>query len=456
MIDRVATRLLGKDSSSFVLLQDNLLCNTMQIIPAPLRRHNDVVKPHHLVIILIGFLHFLICHPLIRRMDRDGSCIFERLDIIEAATNVYQINSCLWKHCTAKLSQIIHHNSWSAPSEVVELLAYVGIDLNGITLNSSDKDVRVWKHCPHGLFTLQSAFQHTSPHASKVWWYPLTNNKVFQPIIVSFAWRVCHNSLATEDLLIYRGFHIVSRCSLCKCNLESMQHLFWNCPRSIDIWVWIASLFQIQTGFSNLKPALESCHHLSSYLNDIWKAAILNIIYLLWRARNDSVFEGISFSTNEIKRRSLAAIKDQLIGSPGKAGIGAVARNHLGDVSGVLTIGLGNTTNFFSECEAIIGALDWAVQKNRKKVWIESDSHTAISDFSKNHVPWPQRARWNRTKTKLAHIRFSHCWKVANFSASQASKRGVLLPAGNLESFLGRPLFLTKLEEPNVCYFRFN
>ncbi|KAF6150097.1 hypothetical protein GIB67_038156 [Kingdonia uniflora] len=138
------------------------------------------------------------------------------------------------------------------------------------------------------------------------------------------------------------------------------------------------------------------------------------------------------------------------IGSTGKAGVGVAARNHLGDVLGILTKGLGNTTLFFSECEAILGAIDWAAQNNWKKIWIESDSQTAISDFTKNHVPWPQRARWNRMKSSFEQIRFSHCWKVANFSAYQAAKRGVSLSVGNLETFQGRPHFLTKIEEPNV------
>ncbi|KAF6144750.1 hypothetical protein GIB67_017769, partial [Kingdonia uniflora] len=80
------------------------------------------------------------------------------------------------------------------------------------------------------------------------------------------------------------------------------------------------------------------------------------------------------------------------IGATGKAGVGVTARNHLGDVLGLLTKGLDSV---------------------------------------------------------------SHCWKVANFSAFQAAKMGVSLPVGNLETFLRRPHFLTKIEEPNVCYFRF-
>ncbi|KAF6147393.1 hypothetical protein GIB67_041213 [Kingdonia uniflora] len=121
-----------------------------------------------------------------------------------AIIGLLDISADIWKHCTTKLSQIIHQNSWSAPFEVIDLLASLGIDLNNIILNNSDMEIK------------------------------------------------------------------------------------------------------------------------------------------------------------EVKLNCGAAV----IGSPGKARIGAITRNHLGDVLGVLTQGMGNKTLFFSECEAIIGALFWVAQNN--------------------------------------------------------------------------------------------
>ncbi|KAF6134911.1 hypothetical protein GIB67_002312 [Kingdonia uniflora] len=269
---------------------------------------------------------------------------------------------------------------------------------------------------------------------------------------------------------------LTSRCSLCLCNFETLDHLLWQCPLSKQIWNWLGSLFQIPTGFSMLKHTLDWCSHLSAYLSDLWKVAALNFIYFLWRARNASVFEGIPVRTNDLKVQISSAVKDAAglsvncmsnncleleivadlgvpakarplprvrsctwalpwfqevkinvgavaIGSPGSAGIGAVARNNREDVIGVLSIGLGITTRLFSECEAVIGALYWAAQQNWNKIWIEADFQT-ITDFGKNHVPWTHRARWNKIKFSLEGLRFTHCLKEANFSASQAAKRG--------------------------------
>ncbi|KAF6150690.1 hypothetical protein GIB67_020773 [Kingdonia uniflora] len=144
------------------------------------------------------------------------------------------IASDIWKHCKAKLGHIIHQNSWTTPPEIVEFLATLGIDLKSIMINNSDKDIRVWKHCPHGKFSVQSAYSQISSHRPKVWWFNYINSKAILPKIASFTWKFCNNALATEDNLCKRGWIMASRCSLCRCNLETLGHLFWRCPMSIQ------------------------------------------------------------------------------------------------------------------------------------------------------------------------------------------------------------------------------
>ncbi|KAF6157194.1 hypothetical protein GIB67_041655 [Kingdonia uniflora] len=198
-----------------------------------------------------------------------------------------------------------------------------------------------------------------------------------------------------------------------------------------------------------------------------------------------------SSSLNDIKRKILVAVKDAAalgvptkakpllriqsctwvlpwfqevkinygaaaISSPGKVRIGAVARSHKGEVLGVLTKGIGTKTLFLSECEVIISALYWAIQNQWNNILIESDSQTAIIDYEKDQVPWPQRARWNIMKNSFEKLSFSRSWKVANFSTSQDFKRELLLSEGSMESFQGKPTFQTKVEEPFICYFRFS
>ncbi|KAF6162514.1 hypothetical protein GIB67_003060, partial [Kingdonia uniflora] len=60
-----------------------------------------------------------------------------------AIIDLFDILPNIWKYYNAKLSQIIHQHSWFAPPKIAELLDSLGIDLNNITLNNSELDVRV-------------------------------------------------------------------------------------------------------------------------------------------------------------------------------------------------------------------------------------------------------------------------------------------------------------------------
>ncbi|KAF6158692.1 hypothetical protein GIB67_040206 [Kingdonia uniflora] len=58
-------------------------------------------------------------------------------------------------------------------------------------------------------------------------------------------------------------------------------------------------------------------------------------------------------------------------------------------------------------------------------------------------------------KTKIQQIRITSTWREVNFSSDKLANRGARLLEGNMESYVGRPQFLYKIEEPMKEYFRF-
>ncbi|KAF6135108.1 hypothetical protein GIB67_040419 [Kingdonia uniflora] len=297
-----------------------------------------------------------------------------------AIIGLLDILADIWKHCTTKLSQIIHQNSWSAPSEVVDLLASLGINLSNIILNNSDMDIRVWKHSPHGLFLVQSAFHHSSSHNPKVLWYHFTNSKVILPRIASFTWKVYHNALATEDLLIQRGLNLVSRCSFCRCNLETMKHLFWTYPMSSTIWI-LAAIKNTTT---------LSCN---SMANTCFELSIVAALGVPTRARPLPRIQSCTWALpwfQEVKLNCRAAVT----GSPEKPGIGAVVRNNLGDVLGVLTQEIGT-----------YGIRD--IQKTTKKPITLGEAYKALE-----HCP-----KWSQIKNIGHHVRNVARKSIFNYSS---------------------------------------
>ncbi|KAF5188832.1 Ribonuclease h domain [Thalictrum thalictroides] len=81
-------------------------------------------------------------------------------------------------------------------------------------------------------------------------------------------------------------------------------------------------------------------------------------------------------------------------GNPGRAGVGAIFRDHRGKILIVHSRGIGITTNFRAEYEAIIDSREITESKEWRRVWVESDSTAAVEAFRTGGIPWQLLARW--------------------------------------------------------------
>lgn len=58
-------------------------------------------------------------------------------------------------------------------------------------------------------------------------------------------WLVIHNRIPTRDRLIQRGLQVDNRCLLCNRNQETIDHLFFSCDFSYDLWKLVARRLEI-------------------------------------------------------------------------------------------------------------------------------------------------------------------------------------------------------------------
>ncbi|XP_026383958.1 uncharacterized protein LOC113279479 [Papaver somniferum] len=134
---------------------------------------------------------------------------------------------------------------------------------------------------------------------------------------------------------------------------------------------------------------------------------------------------------------------------------GVVARDHVANVLGAMSVGLGVMTNYIAEISGITIGMEWALQWGCSKVCIRSDSLSAVMAFNTSTLPWFVRQRWREVSSNYEVIRFERTYREANFSADKMAKRGCILPSEEGQHYLGRPDFLNSIELPNVSYFRF-
>ncbi|XP_074315626.1 uncharacterized protein LOC141651830 [Silene latifolia] len=113
------------------------------------------------------------------------------------------------------------------------------------------------------------------------------------------------NKFPTVDNLCIRGLVLVNRCSLCECQAETADHLFFECPYSAEVWDSIASWLKIPC-LTNLAQTLTwfSNHNRGrSWVKKQRRCALLSVIYLLWSERNKRIFKEARAATVNIIRR---------------------------------------------------------------------------------------------------------------------------------------------------------
>lgn len=132
-------------------------------------------------------------------------------------------------------------------------------------------------------------------------WSTLAPSKV-----VAFGWRVLINRLATKDNLALRNVLPVEEalsCVSCGSNEESSLHLFLHCDLASAVWLdlmrWLGEVYLIP---------------LNLFIHwECWKAAGINkmvrkgrgliwlaTIWVLWKARNDKIFNGVNYVAVDI------------------------------------------------------------------------------------------------------------------------------------------------------------
>lgn len=141
----------------------------------------------------------------------------------------------------------------------------------------------------------ESNSQHTSvlPPLEKKLWSDLWKTKT-SPKLRHFLWRVLSGALAVKQQLSFRGILTDPSCPFCHQGLESICHMLFHCPMTIE--VWDTSLIPLpQAGFST-SSVLLNIHYLISCSKKVSMEPTLRlafpwILWHIWKTKNLYCFE---------------------------------------------------------------------------------------------------------------------------------------------------------------------
>ena len=130
--------------------------------------------------------------------------------------------------------------------------------------------------------------------------------------VIDLSWKVAHGVLYTAERLASFRYNVSTVC-FCFSPLESLQHLFFDCPLASSVVSWLQSLLFVA---SPLCPSLLARHVLFGFSSDELRVVPRVFVYLLnvckffvWWARNDFRFRDVRPSAVEVIERVKSRVR---------------------------------------------------------------------------------------------------------------------------------------------------
>lgn len=204
-------------------------------------------------------------------------------------------------------------NKWVKLEDIHPGFSSIQKELPPFSPNNYD-DVFLWKSDPKGEFTVSSAYKNTfsqirNPFWSKVW------NNILIPKVNMFFWLASHNSILTIDNLIRRGLKFPNRCELCQKEGESVDHLFFHCSFTREIWCKMWEKWKINWVMKkSIKDIIWQWNYPTKcqIIKNLWSLTLLMICWGIWKERNNRIFREEKCNIQVVFEKICRAIKENI------------------------------------------------------------------------------------------------------------------------------------------------
>jgi len=371
----------------------------------------------------------------------------------------------------ATLALVIVDGKWQIPRFIYDYPQVANQIMQIMLPVSPLPDKRVWIHTSDGL--LAFLFLHPSPNtldwASTIWKTCILPSHSF------VFWRLMLSKIPTDDNMQARGCTLVSVCLLCYKHAECSTHLFLECDFARNIWIWLGLKLECSIPFVSFAALLECIpQRCSSQIRDVMVAAVVHTIYSIWLARNALRFNSAKVSIHatlakissfismsgtiskghcvatdvdilnnlfitpiDIRIREIIPVvwkaptftwvKANTDGSVRNtmAACGGIFCDYRGTFVGGFASNIGGGSVFDLEILGLILAMEFAVSNNWTRLWLETDSTSAIQAFHKPIlIPIIFRNHWHNCTHRGLMVICSHIFREGNCCADGLADMG--------------------------------
>ena len=176
--------------------------------------------------------------------------------------------------------------------------------LNGKSVQQTVEDKVIWRETKYEKFSVKSLYKllvssfPASFPSSSIW------NVYVQPRVSFFGWEATWGKALTLDQLQKRGWPLANRCYLCQRHEESIDHILLHCAKARTLWALLCSLFGVQWVLpATVKATLLGWDgsFVGKKRKGVWRANPLCLFWMVWKVRNNVVFEEEELSIQRLK-----------------------------------------------------------------------------------------------------------------------------------------------------------
>lgn len=404
-----------------------------------------------------------------------GYCIADRIQIPEHLRHHYEFT----------ISDYVLNGTWDLIPEFMTTFPEISRDILAYHLAPPSEDKRIWSHSTNGEASSAAFYHHLRPTFPTTIWGTWIWAAFIPPRRSLTVWRAIYDRLPTLDNLRVTGFTGPSICIFCMSTGEALDHILVSCPFIRTIWSRLFDMFNVHLpdfySFNELLLYTLS-QRFSPQVMALWRLTIITFIWVIWKARNQWIFEGKVSTQQSMIHLLLRLVYESRLsipgtmyntqedlftlhsfgitgrprsgplvtevrwsppaqgwfkcntdgsakGAPGEATAAGIFRDNNGAVLCCFVQHLGLLHAFEAELMAVLIGIEIADSQGWHRLWIETDSTyvEGLITTRSSVVPWKYRNRWLVAMKKLLHfdLKVTHIFREGNTVADSLSNHHV-------------------------------
>ncbi|GJS50336.1 reverse transcriptase zinc-binding domain-containing protein [Tanacetum coccineum] len=191
-------------------------------------------------------------------------------------------------------------------------------NLQNVRLDAQTKDIIKWRKKDGSLcnFSVNHTYRELLRNDDDAEWWKIIWFSLNIPKHAFIVWLAVQNKLTTQDKIKQWGSYDVMCCALCRRDLDSHSHLFFECDYSKEFWDKVNDKMGVcgsNYNWNGIVADMSRKFNGNSINSIVRRLCFAASVYLVWQERNSRIFRDEARSTEELFKILIDVVRMRLL-----------------------------------------------------------------------------------------------------------------------------------------------